>query len=293
MFYDFLNKCQSISPGHKFKFKNPLYTIDSTIICICLSVFPRAKYRAWKGALKIHALLDHRGCLPSFLTLTDGKTHDLEFVRNEKYNFPSLLPDSIVTVDRAYIDYEWLYSLTLKGIYFITRVKEGMNYKVVGQHEYPETKNVEADLIISLHGKTNQEKYPGKLRMIQYYDLKTDRILEFFTNNFELTAQTIADLYKAGWQVEIFFKWIKQNLKIKSFLGISENAVMTQIWIAMIYYLLLAFIKFQTKYSFTLHELTRIVCEILLENISLFEVLRMKFKDVKKINNKNVQLAFL
>ena len=292
IFYDLLVKCQSLAPKHKFKFKKPLYTMDSTLINLCLTIFPWAKYRKMKGALKLHTLLDHRGCLPSFITVTDGKCHDIRVARDSKFGFPSLLPDSIITIDRAYIDYKWLYSLAQQKLFFVTRAKRNINYKVLGQHKIPKKRSIIADELIQLTGFYTQQEYPDRLRMITYYDEETGKELVFLTNNFILAAKTIADLYKARWEIELFFKWIKQNLKIKTFLGTSYNAVMTQIWVAMIYYLLLSFIKFQTKYAYSMQELARIIKELLMENVSLLETLSLKYERCKAINIKNIQLAF-
>lgn len=292
VFYDLLAKCQSLSPKHRFRFNNPLYTMDSSLISLCLSIFPWAKYRKMKGALKLHTLLDHSGCLPSFITITDGRCHDINVVKDKQYGFPFLLPDSIITIDRAYIDYKWLHSLTVGKVYFVTRIKRNINYEVLGQQKIPKNKGVISDQTIRLAGFYTKKEYPDKLRLIKYYDNETKKELVFLTNNFKLAARTIADLFKARWQIEIFFKWIKQNLKIKTFLGTSKNAVMTQIWVAMIYYLLLSFLKFQTKYSYSMQEFARIIKELLMENVSLFETLRLKYDHCKKIKEKNVQLAF-
>jgi hypothetical protein len=290
-FYSLLEKCRELSPRHGFRFKNPLYSFDSTLIDVCLSLYPWATYRTKKGAFKIHTLLDHRGYLPSFMVITDGKTHDINVVKDDSYGFPSLSPDSILLIDRAYIDYTWLYSLTRSKLFFVMKAKSNMNYTVLGQQEFTKNKGVVSDCLIMLCGVTSQDNYPEKLRMITYIDPETAELHVFITNNFKLAARTIADLYKSRWQIEIFFKWIKQNLKIKSFLGTSKNAVMTQIWVAMIYYLLLAFIKFQTKCRHSLHELTRIVGELLLDCIYLVEILTIPFDRFKTINQKRQQLS--
>jgi hypothetical protein len=291
VFYDFLGKCQSLAPGHKFRFKNPLYTMDSTLVKLCLSAFPWASYRKRKGAMKIHTLLDHNGCLPSFLTLTDGRCHDVRVVKDQRYGFPRLLPDSIITVDRGYYDFNWFYSLELDRVSFITRAKQNLKYKVTGQQEVPKNKGVISDLTIRLTGYYQQQYYPENLRLISFYDKDKEQELAFITNNFKLAASTIAELYKHRWQIELFFKWIKQNLKIKTFLGTSENAVMTQIWAAMIYYLLLAFIKFQTRYAYSMHELTRVIGETLMEHVDIIEVLRMKFEKLKVLKPNQPQIA--
>lgn len=291
VFYDFLSKCQRLAPGHRFRIKNPLYSMDSTLVRLCLSVFPWASYRKRKGALKIHTLLDHNGCLPSFLTVTDGGCHDVKVVKDNSYGFPKLLPDSIITVDRGYYDFKWFYSLHLNRVFFITRAKQNLKYEVTGQQQVPKNKGVISDQAIRLTGYYQRQYYPEELRLITFYDNNKKEELAFITNNFKLAASSIAELYKYRWQIELFFKWIKQNLKIKSFLGTSENAVMTQIWTAMIYYLLLAFIKFQTRYAYTLHELTRVIGETLMEHLDIIELLRTDFDKLKILKPQQHQLA--
>jgi len=212
-------------------------------------------------------------------------------VKDEQYTFPQLLPDSILTIDRGYFDCNWLYSLTLNGVFFVTRAKENFQYEVLGQQKVSQKKEVINDQVVRLTGRYQKEFYPDNLRLVTYYDAEKDKMLEFLTNNFKLAAATIAELYKARWEIEKFFKWIKQNLKIKTFLGTSQNAVMTQIWAAMIYYLLLAFIKFQTKYSYSMHELTRVVGELLMEYVPMFETLSLKFEKLKLLKYENPQMV--
>jgi len=272
LFYHLLARCKNLTPKHKFRFKNPLYTIDASTIDLCLSVFPWAKFRTTKGAIKLHCLYDHSGALPTFLTVTDGKRHDVRVVKDNK--FP-LSPDSIISVDKAYIDYTWLNSLNEQGVWFVTRAKSNIDYTVVGQHPIS-GKGVLSDEQISLQGQLTKAKYSKKLRLIRYYDDEREKMLTFLTNNFKLAATTIAQIYKSRWQIELFFKWIKQNLKIKSFLGTSKNAVLTQIWVAMCYYLLLTYIKYQTKYSFSLLQLSRVIREMLFERKSLIDILTLK-----------------
>ena len=272
LFYHLLARCKNLTPKHKFRFKNPLYTIDASTIDLCLSVFPWAKFRTTKGAIKLHCLYDHSGALPTFLTVTDGKRHDVRVVKDNK--FP-LSPDSIISVDKAYIDYTWLNSLNEQGVWFVTRAKSNIDYTVVGQHPIS-GKGVLSDEQISLQGQLTKAKYSKELRLIRYYDEEREKMLIFLTNNFKLAATTIAQIYKSRWQIELFFKWIKQNLKIKSFLGTSKNAVLTQIWVAMCYYLLLTYIKYQTKYSFSLLQLSRVIREMLFERKSLIDILTLK-----------------
>jgi hypothetical protein len=285
LFYHLLTRCKNLTPKHKFRFKNPLYTIDASTIDLCLSVFPWAKFRTTKGAIKLHCLYDHSGALPTFLTVTDGKKHDVRVVKDN--TFP-LLPDSIISIDKAYIDYTWLNSLDEHGIWFVTRAKSNIDYSVVGQHPIS-GKGVLSDEYISLQGQLTKTKYSKKLRLIRYYDEERDKELTFLTNNFKLAATTIAQIYKSRWQIELFFKWIKQNLKIKSFLGTSKNAVLTQIWVAMCYYLLLTYIKYQTKYSFSLLQLSRVIREMLFERKALIDILTLKPDRLKMTVEDSIQ----
>lgn len=286
-FYHHLARCKDLTPKHKFRFKNPLYTIDATTIDLCLSVFPWAKFRKTKGAIKMHCLYDHSGAMPSFLTVTDGKRYDVRVVKNTSL---PLLPDSIISIDKAYIDYKWLYSLEEQGVWFVTRAKSNIDYAVTGQHPVS-GKGVLSDETISLSGIKTKTLYPKDLRLIRYYDEERQKILTFLTNNFKLAARTIARIYKSRWQIELFFKWIKQNLKIKSFLGTSKNAVLTQIWIAMCYYLLLTYIKYQTKYGYSLLQLSRVIREMLFERKALIDILTLKPERLLAVRNAPMQGA--
>jgi hypothetical protein len=286
-FYHLLARCKDLTPKHKFRFKNPLYTIDATTIDLCLSVFPWAKFRKSKGAIKMHCLYDHSGALPSFLTVTDGKRHDVRVVKET--SFP-MLPDSIISVDKAYIAYKWLYSLNEKSIWFVTRTKSNTDYLVTGQHETG-GKGVISDHRILLQGILTKDKYPKQLRRIKYYDEERKKTLTFLTNNFKLTATTIAQIYRSRWQIELFFKWIKQNLKIKSFLGTSKNAVLIQIWIAMSYYLLLTYIKYQTKYGYSLLKLSRVIRETLFERKNLIDILTLRPESLRYVHDELPQGA--
>ena len=292
LFYEILKKTVELTPNHKFKFKNPLYSIDSTTIKLCLSVFDWAKFRTAKGAIKLHTKLNHSGNIPDFMVITDGKCSD---IRAAKTCF-TFSPDSIVVMDKGYIDYKWLYSLTQKKVFFVTRAKENMVYEVTGQHEFFEGTGVISDEEIALTSQTAQKAYPEKIRMVKYCDIKTKKVYTFITNNFKLAAKTIADIYKDRWKVELFFKWIKQNLKIKSFWGTSENAVMCQIWVAMIFYLLISFIKFQTKSTLSILEFTRIIRATLFQKVALINLLSLRFNDIWKIRDNitsnQLKLAF-
>ena len=264
-----LNRCQGMAPGHKFRFKNPLYSLDASTIDLCLSVFPWASFRSTKSAIKLHIGLNHDGYLPEFVTITEGKTSDVEMGRT--LAFPS---GSIVVVDRGYNDYDWYNQLTEKGIFFVTRLKANAQYRVINRQPVLKNKGLTSDQTIRLTSIQAARKCPGQLRRVGYRDITTGKHYIFLTNNFKLAAKTIADIYKARWQVELFFKWIKQNLKIKSFIGTSKNAVMTQIWIAMCVYLLLAFIKFQSRMNKTMQQILRLLQLNLFEKRDLMALLR-------------------
>lgn len=297
LFYRFLGQCQQISPKHGFRVSMPVFSHDATLIPLCLSVFPWARYRKRKGAMKLHMLLDHNGYLPSFIRMTEGKCHDVNIVKREQYSFPALPPDSILTVDRGYIDYDWLHSLEETGVLFIIREKRNMAYRIIGQHAEPvSNRGIIRDELIKFTNFYEKKAYPKPLRRITYRytdDKGKEQIITVITNNMKHAASTIASLYKGRWEIETFFRWIKQNLRIKSFIGTSENAVMTQVWVAMILYLLLTFIKFQTRFKASITELLRIFREVLLEKKSIIEYLRMNWAELFVFRQKHVQLSFL
>ncbi len=286
LFYYLLERCKSITPKHKFRFNNPLYSLDASVIDLCLNMFPWAKFRKRKGAIKLHCLYDHSGSIPTFLVVTDGKQHEIKVTK--KLELP-IMPDSIISVDRGYIDFKWLYSLDESKVFFVTRAKKNIQYEVTGQHKVNKKKGLLFDKTIRLTGCYQKKDYPKELCIVGYKDPETGKKYVFLTNNFKLAAYTITQIYKARWQIEIFFKWIKQNLKIKSFLGTSKNAVLTQIWIAMCYYLLLSYIKYQTKYSYSLLELSRIFSETIFEKISLIDLLSCNYYNITRIRSPDLQ----
>ena len=291
VFQSLLSECMKFLPARKFRFKNPLYALDSTSIELCLSIFQWAKFRKTKGAIKLHYLYDQRYAMPTFLTISDGKTHDVKVAKTSKGLQFELLPDSIVAMDKAYIDFELLNSLNRRRVYFVSRVKRNMKYKVTGQHETIKHNQVIRDDIIELTGVHTSRKYPDHLRMVGYYDIETDTYYEFLTNIFHLSAKTIADIYGTRWKIEEFFKWIKQNLKIKTFLGTSPDAVMTQIWVAMCYYLLLTFIKFQSRYYGTITLLHRMISAALMDRISLVQLFRITPERLSRARDPVTQMA--
>lgn len=293
LFYDLLQRCREITPHRKFKFKNPLYSFDASIVNLCLSVFDWAKYRTTKGALKMHVLLDNRTAIPEIINITEGKVSDVAMFK--KISLDRLEKGSIIVFDRAYIDYSWWKKMNENELFFVSRTKSNQHIFVTGQHKAVSERNILADDIAMLgsYDAISKEKYPERLRQIKYWDEENGKQLTFLTNNFLLTAGQIAEIYKDRWQIELFFKWIKQNLKIKTFLGTSKNAVLTQIWIAMIYYLLLSYIKFQTKFKKSLLELTRMIREALLFRRDLIDLLSLEEKTIFRLRpEENPQMSF-
>ncbi len=269
LFGKLLVRCQGMTKGHGFRFKNQLYSLDASTIDLCLNMFPWAKFRKNKGAVKLHVGLNHSGYLPEFITITDGKVADVTAGRC--INFPK---HSIVVCDRGYNDYAWFNLLTNNGIIFVTRLKKNAKYEVVKSHEVNSKQSVISDETIRFTGPQISKKCPIKLRLVTYLDKETNRQYEFLTNNFKLSAKTISDIYKSRWQVELFFKWIKQNLKIKKFIGTSKNAVMTQIWIAMCVYLIISFIKHTSKISKSMQQILRLFQLNLFEKRELIPMLQ-------------------
>ena len=249
----------------------PLYALDATVIKLCLSLFDWAHYTKTKGALKLHTLLDVRTDIPEVIVSSDRKVGDMTAGREMKL-WEKLEKGSIVVFDRAYIDFAWWQKLDEQGLFFVSRTKSNQSFVVVGQHNAPEGTILADEYVLRGEGNTSTV-YPERLRRVRI--AMDDGIYEYVTNNMKLSALQIAEIYKARWHVELFFKWIKQNLTIKAFLGTSENAVLSQVWVAMIYYLLLAYIKFQTKFAKSLLELTRMVRETLLVRRTLIDMLSL------------------
>ncbi len=268
LFAKLLFRCQSSAPRHGFRFKNKLYSIDASTIDLCLSVFPWARFRTTKGAVKLHAGLDHDGLLPAFMTITDGKTPDITAARTLQ-----LPKGSIVVMDRGYTDYAWYNQLNNNSIFFVTRQRKNASYRVIERHSVNKSTGLISDQTIELTG-AKAKNCPTVLRRVGFKDTDTGIQYFFLTNNFQLAASTIARIYKSRWQIELFFKWIKQNLKIKSFLGTSKNAVMTQIWIALCVYLLLAYFKFASKLGSSLQQILRLLQLNLFERRDLQALLR-------------------
>lgn len=266
LFQSIYRRCKPLAPKHKFKFNNKLYSLDATVINLSLTLFPWASFRRSKGAIKLHTLLDHEGYLPAFVSISDGKMHEIKVARS--IHLPK---GSIVAEDRAYTDYAWFGDLVQNGIFFITRQKKNATYRVIERRDVNKKQGLTSDQTIMLTGiKAEQCPYP--LRRIGYRDPETKKHYVFLTNNFWLSPKTIADVYKERWQIEIFFRWIKQNLKIKAFVGNSENAVITQIYVALITYLLLSYLKFLSRIGMSLRNLLRILQLNLFRNCTLREL---------------------
>jgi hypothetical protein len=244
------------------------YALDSTTIDLCLSLFPWAQFRKRKGAVKLHTLLDLRGSIPTLVIITHGKIHDV--------NILDELPietGAIYILDRGYLDFGRLHTIHRSFGFFITRAKSNFDFQRLYSQPVDKTTSIQSDQIITLQGFYAQKDYPEKLRRIRYLDVQNNKGLVFITNNFTLPALTIAELYRCRWQIELFFKWIKQHLRIKAFYGTSENAVKTQIWIAISIYVLVAIIKKRLQIDRSLYTILQILSVSLFEKIDLYQLL--------------------
>jgi len=287
LFEKMYQRCRIVSPKHKFKFKNKLYSLDASVIDLSLGAFPWACFRRTKSAVKIHTLLDHSGFLPAFVSITDGKIHESKVAKSI-----SLAKGSIVVEDRAYTDYKWFCQLQENGIFFVTRQKTNAVYRVTQRRQVNKNQGLCSDQTIVLTGSKGH-LCPHPLRRIGYRDPETKKHYVFLTNNFKLSAKTIADIYKERWQIEIFFRWIKQNLKIKSFVGNSRNAVMTQIYVALIAYLLLCMFKYLSKVPVGLQNLIRVIQLNLFRRCSLQELFKPPpDKDENRNINRQLSITF-
>ena len=238
----------------KFRFKNKLVSIDSTVIDLSLSLYDWAKYQRTKGAVKLHLVLDHDGYLPCFGVVTDGKVHDVKVAQRIEF-----APGTIVVDDRGYNDYRLFAKWTAQGVYFVTRMKDNAQFEVLEEHQVPQNSLILSDQTIRLSGAAAQDKCPHALRRIEAVREDTGDILVFLTNHFGLSAKTIAAVYKDRWQIELFFKALKQNLKIKTFVGTSANAVKTQIWTALISMLLLRYLQMSSRFGWSMSNLVALL----------------------------------
>ncbi len=264
-----------------------VYALDATTIDLCLSVFPWAPFRSTKAAIKLHTLLDLRGSIPSFIHISDGKLHEVNVL-------DLLLPEpgAYYVMDRGYLDFERLYRLHEAGSFFVTRAKSTLKAERRYSHPVDRTSGLICDQTVVLSGFYSHKGFPVPLRRIKYRDPKTDKRLIFLTNQFTLPALSIADLYRCRWQVELFFKWIKQHLRIKAFFGTSENAVKTQIWIAVSVYVLVAIVKKRLKLPLTLYETLQILSLTLFEQTPLDQLLSRAMTDLDPTDAHNQMNLF-
>jgi hypothetical protein len=258
VFQQLLVQCQGLAATRsggkrKFRFKHKLISMDATVIDLCASMFDWARFRRTKGAVKLHLLLDHDGFLPCYAVITEGKQHEVRVARQLQYEAGTLL-----AIDRGYIDYDWFAELTEQGVYFVTRLKDNADYLVVEERELPRRKGVLRDQVICFYqqARAGQQCF---FRRIEFYDQEQDRVLVFLTNHLTLAAATVAAVYKQRWQIELFFKALKQSLRIKTFVGTSANALKTQIWAALIAMLLIKYLQLKATFGWSLSNLVALL----------------------------------
>ena len=266
--------------------KETVYALDSSTIDLCLSVFPWAQFRKTKAAIKLHTLLDLRGDIPTFIWITDGKVHDVNVL---DHLIPE--PGAIYIMDRAYLDFERLYQMHQSLAIFVTRSKTNTGLRRLYSQKVDKTTGVRYDQIVLATGFYSKKDYPAKLRRIKYFDAEKGRTFIFLTNQFTLPALTIAELYRYRWRVEIFFKWIKQHLRIKKFFGTSENAVKTQIWIAISTYVLVAIMKKRMKIDLSLYTILQILSITLFEKMPIYQALTANdYRNTTTTSHKQLKL---
>jgi hypothetical protein len=255
VFQALLGRCQSAVPARrKFRFKHKLVSLDSTVIDLGATLFDWAKFRRTKGAGKLHCLLDHDGYLPSVVVVTEGKRHDVRVARTLRLD-----AGTIVVMDRGDVDYAWFGRLTTDGVFFVTRLKDNALYRGVERRRPPERNSIRRDEVIRLTGVAAETKCPHDLRRVEVYDPEKDETLVFLTNQLTFGATTIAAIYKDRWQIELFFKALKQNLKIKTFVGTSANALKVQVWTALIALLLLKYLQLRSRFAWSLSNLVALL----------------------------------
>jgi Transposase DDE domain/Domain of unknown function (DUF4372) len=258
VFQQLLGKCQALVASQtqmkrKFRFKNRLLSLDATVIDLCASVFDWALFRRTKGAVKLHLLLDHAGCLPVFAVITEGKQHEIRVARQLGF-----APGTILVIDRGYTDYGWFAELNQQKVHFVTRLKDNADHAVVEERELPQRKGVLRDQVIFFY-KLAQAGQECFFRRIEFYDEEQDRVLVFLTNHLTLAAATVAAVYKQRWQIELLFKALKQNLRVKTFVGSSANALQTQIWTALIAMLLIKYLQLRATFGWSLSNLVALL----------------------------------
>jgi len=284
-----INKARKLYANEDFglQLKRTTYALDSTTIDLCLSLFPWAKFRKHKAAVKVYTLMDLKSSIPTFIRITDGKVHDVNILDDL-----ILEPGAIYIMDRGYLDFARLYTFTQNLSTFITRAKSNFDYRRLYYQKVDKATGLRCDQTIMLNGFYASQDCPATLRRIGYFDTETNKKFIFLTNNFALPALTIAKLYKCRWRIEIFFKWIKQYLRIKTFFGTTKNAVKTQIWIAISIYVLVAIVKKELKIKLSLGEILQILSIVLFEKVPITQVLTKTMSQNKNIQSHNQLLLF-
>jgi len=267
LFHKLLGRCKNQPGKHKFRFKNPLYSLDASALDLSMKLFPWAAHRDDTANVKLSVGVNHATDIPEFVALSDGNENDM--VAGRKFSFPK---GSIVAFDKGYVDYEWFRNLTKQGVSFVTRLRSKAVYRVLERRPVVTQSSVTSDQVIELSSAHAIKRGAPRLRRVGYRDRDTGKHYEFLTNNFTLAATTIAGIYKDRWKVELFFKAIKQNLKIKAFVGTSKNAVLTQVWIALIVYLLVAFARYSAKEGWTVQRMLRVLQLNLFERKALAQI---------------------
>jgi hypothetical protein len=267
--------------------KDSLYALDSTTIDLCLALFPWARFRKHKGAVKMHTLLDLHGNIPTFISITDGKVHDVNIL-------DEIFPEAgaFYVMDRGYVDFERLYRFTLSSAFFVVRTKSNVLLQRRSSRPVDKATGVRSDHTVILTAIDTAKAYPDPLRRVSYLDVDTRKRFRFLTNNFDLPALTIAKIYKCRWQVELFFKWIKQHLRIKAFYGTSQNAVKTQIWIAVSVYVLVAIVRKRLRLEATLYQILQILSVTLFEKTPILRALQLPRSDDDLVDSGNQLILF-
>jgi transposase len=279
-----IGKARRLYAGDTFgvELDQTVYALDATTVDLCLSVFPWARFRSTKAAIKINTLLDLRGAIPTEIYITPGDVHEVNWLDELIFE-----PGAFYIMDRGYLDFVRLYRLVQAGAFFVTRAKKGVRLARLYSHPVDFATGVRCDQTVRPTGTTTRRDYPAKLRRIKFYDAPNDRTFVFLTNHFELPAATIAALYAKRWQIELFFRWIKQNLRIKTFYGTSDNAVKTQIWIAICVYVLVAILKKELHLDQSLYEILQILSVTPFEQIPLHELLTKAYDPTKNSYDRN------
>jgi len=292
VFHQLLEKCQGVAasqPGkkkRKFRFKNRLLSLDASVISLCASVFDWAQYRRRKGAVKLHLVLDHDGYLPSFAVVTEGKTSEIKVARTLRFD-----PGTILAIDRGYVDYEWFRELTQEDVYFVTRMKEKAVFEIKEEVKVPQNSNVVRDQIIYFPRLVREGEEPVLFRRVEIWDKEKEEAIVFLSNQLAFGATTIAAIYKDRWQVELFFKALKQNLRIKTFVGTSENALQTQIWTALIAMLLIKYLQLRSTFGWSLSNLVALLRQQLFVHRDLWQWIDSPFQPPPLLDPMVEQLA--